>query len=213
MSNHVRRVRSDDLVKPFPDRRWDFYKTDRQVNEGDQADPSAGGGSDGSIFPVSPIQGFTYSVGDSSHPAAVQLFNPGGSGVDLWVYELALSFVTHATSAVCFGKRTVSPTTLVTPYAAALQRLDEQDATAIKAKMYGWTTSTGITIITESDGQFPFVDGIEGNAGVRPYAIREAGQFPIIIEPGSALEFTADTNSADTKIRMWALFDEMVRAA
>lgn len=210
---NAKRPRSDDLVKPFPDKRWDFYSTDRQKNEGDLADPGGGSGGSGVLTPVSPIFGFTYSTGDASHPAAVQLFNPGASGVDLVVWELYMSFIAHASSNPCFGKRTDTPTTLVSPYLAALQHLDEQNTDTIHAQMGGWTTGTGITILTESTGIFPFISDVEGNAGFKPYPVRAPGQYPIIVPPGSALEFTADSNSAGTTIRMIAVFDERIRAA
>lgn len=209
----IRKPRSDDLVKPFPDKRWDFYRTDRQVNEGDLADPGGGSGGSTTLVPVSPIFGFTYSTGDASHPAAVQLFNPGASGVDLVVWELYMSFIAHATSLPCFGKRTDTPTTLVSPYLAALQHLDEQNTDTIHAQMGGWTTGTGITILDETTGIFPFISDIEGNAGFKPYPVRAPGQYPIIVPPGEALEFTADSNSAATTIRMIAVFDERLRSA
>jgi hypothetical protein len=207
----IRKPRSDDLVKPFPDKRWDFYRSDRQVNEGDLADPGGGSGNSNFPFPTSPIIGYVFAQGDGSNPAYLQLFNPGASLVDVAIYEMYVWFAAHATGDVVYGKRTDSPVTLVSPNVANLQRMVENDVTPIRSKLYGG--ANGGSIITSTDANFYIPPRVEGDTGFDPYPIRMPMQFPIILRPGQAFEVSADTNSTGTKMRMQVVVDETGAAA
>jgi hypothetical protein len=202
----IKKPRSDDLVQPFPLKRWDFYRTAQAVTQGDQIITGDGGGGNAFPFPESGIIGFIHATGSGAAPAFVRLRNPAGSGVELWVYELGISLALHATSATIFGQRTSTPTSLSSPLVGAPQRLDEQDITPILGVLEG-KDGAG-TILTESTGIFPANGTTEGNSGWKPYPIRQALEAPIIILPGSAIEFTADTNSASTKLRLMPVWDE-----
>jgi hypothetical protein len=198
--------RSDDKISPFPIKRWDYYSTARQKNEGDLADP--GGGSGSAIpMPTSGIIGYTFSVGDGTHPAYLQLLNPTVDQ-DIAIYEMYIAIALHATSATIYGKRTDTPVTLSTPHIGNLTRMIEDDITPIHAKLYGANGAGGV-VIPESDAHHYIPPALEGSQGWKPYAIRGPLMFPLILKPGQAYEVSADTASAATKLRMSVVIDQV----
>lgn len=180
------------------------------MNEGDLADPGGGSG-DSLPGPKSGIIGWVKGTGNGAGAVGrVQIYNPGGSGVNVLVYELYLSWAKHFTSAVSYGKRFSSPTSISSPYVGALIRLDETDITPIKSFLYGGSAGSAIA---EANAEV-FIPGapIEGGSGWQPYMVRGPGMAPIIIEPGNSWEATCDTDSVDSTLRLNTVFDEVVVA-
>ena len=207
------------VIAPAAEPRYDQQNEDRwrqiveqalrdlaasvQVTVGGEIDIGGGAGP----FPVSPIIGFVHASGSGAAPAYLQLLNPGGSGKNLLIYELSVGFVIHATAATIYGRRTSSPVSLTTPVEGNPIHLDEQDVTSIIGKIYG-KDGAG-SILTDSGGNFAANGIIEGSTGWKPYPIRTPLAQPILVKPGSAVEFSADSNSASTKIRLYAVWDEI----
>lgn len=156
-------------------------------------------------FPNSGIIGWNAATGNGTNPAYLQLLNPSGSGINLSVYEMYVSFVAHATNTDIYGKITSTPATLTSPNTAALQRMDENDSAPIKSKLY--SGAVGGSILTTGD--FVISGGtIEGGSGFTPFPIRTPFSFPIILPPGWAVEISADTASIGTTIRAQVVLDE-----
>ena len=205
----IKRPRSDDLVSPFPIKRWDHYNNPRVEEfqaEGTQAGGAGGGGTD-FPFPVSAITGWTKAVGDGTDPAYIQLLNPIGSTIRVAIYEFYVSFITHATGATIFAKKTASPVTLVSPLAWSPQHMNPQDISAIQALLYGG--ADGGSVIPEGDAHW-YIPALseEGQADWMPFSIREPLVTPVYLNPGEALEISADTNSTGTSLRAWTTIDQ-----
>jgi hypothetical protein len=167
------------------------------------------GGGGGGPFPTSGIIGWVKATGDGAgNPAYIQLLNPADSGVNVFIYEFYVSFIAHATAATCYAMRTDAPVTLVDPLEAALQRLDEQDVTAIQSQLLGG--NDGGAVIVEADGQFYIPAGAEeGQDQFRPWPLRTVGETPLVLQPGESLELSADDDDVLTTIRAWVVVDEI----
>lgn len=201
-----RRPRSDDLVQAFPNKRWDHYNDVQRLVQGEE---TGGGGLSGAgPFPRSGIFGWVKATGDGiGNPAYIQWLNPDGSGVNVAIYELYVSYIAHASAATIYARKSATPVTLVLPLAAALQHLDEQDVTTIHSFLLGG--NDGGAVIGESGAHF-YIPAIvpEGEDQWKPFEIRGVGMSPLILGPGEAFELSADDDDVLTTIRVWGVVSE-----
>lgn len=205
----IRKPRTDDLVSPFPIKRWDKYNEPRVEEFQSEGTLTGGGGVNaGGPFPRSGIMGWVKATGDGmGNPAYIQWLNPIGSGVNVAIYELYVSYIAHATAATIYARKSTSPVTLVSPLSAALQHLDEQDVTTIYSFLLGG--NDGGAVIGESGAHF-YVPAIvvEGQDQWKPFPIRGVGMSPLILGPGEAFEISADDDDVLTTIRVWGVVSE-----
>lgn len=207
----IHKPRSDDLVSPFPIKRWDHYLNPRVEEFQSEGTQTGGGGGTDFPFPTSGIIGWTKAVGDGAgNPAYIQLLNPPGSGIIVGVYEFYVSFIAHATSATIYAKRTDTPVTLVSPLAADLQRLDEQDITAIYSKLYGGNDGGAVILEANAHWYIPALP-IEGQDNWKPFNLREPLTPPVFLDEGEAIEVSADDDDALTSLRAWTVIDEVAK--
>ena len=160
-------------------------------------------------IPISAIHGMVNTAGDATHGPFVQLLNPGGSGVNLRIYEIRIGCTKPTgTSRLRIARRS-SPLTLAgTVTTALLERRNSLDATAIAATLKGCTAVSG-TIPTEA--QSFWFDRVTGD-GTAPYSevpIIVPMAFPITVVPGSAIEFFDPDAAAANLARMYAVWDEI----
>lgn len=166
------------------------------------------GGTFAGPFPASPVFGEAHTVGDSTHPARIQLKNPIGSGVNLMVYEMYLSntIITTGTG-LLLGVRTASPTTMTgISDTANLIHLDEDNVSTIHATLVAGPNGSALT---EATADFAATSTAEGQAAFKTYPIRSPAGFAIKVDPGSAIEFTTTVNGTGDGFRLWAVWDEV----
>lgn len=161
------------------------------------------------IIPVSAIHGMVNTAGDATHGPFIQLLNPGGSGVNVRLYEIRVgSTISAGTSRFRMARRTSPLTFGGTTTTGLVSRRDELDATAIAATLKGCTAIAG-TLPTEAES-FWF-DRVPGD-GSAPYAetpIIVPLSFPLTLKPGTALEFFNPDAAAANLARLYAVWDEI----
>lgn len=158
-------------------------------------------------IPSSPIHGFIAQVGDATHPAFVQLKNPGGSGKRLIIYELTVGALVAPTNRFK-ARRTASPLTLAGATTTALvEHRDETDASSIVGVLAGCTAIA--STFAESASFWFEKPATQGVAGYMPLWIVRPGAHPIIVKAGSALELLAADNSATIGLAVYAVWDEL----
>jgi hypothetical protein len=160
-------------------------------------------------IPRSAIHGMVNTPGDASHPPLIQLLNPGGSTVDLVIYEIAIG--QEGITNRMRMRRTNAPLTGAGSQTVGLvARMDERDATAIAATLSGWSGTT-VTGITEANSFWFDKTPAAGGAGYLEQPIVRWTGFPLIVKPGSGLEFCATDNGTGVLIRMRVVWDEYTR--
>jgi hypothetical protein len=173
-----------------------------------------GGGGGGTVtpispFPVSPVIGVVSGAGSTSYPAFIQYLNPSGSGVQVQIFEMYLSIIVNGGSDAFRGWRTDSPVDLSSesPTTASLLRMDEEDVTTIHSILQ--SASTGGTIISEDDANFAVNAHDEGAAGWEMTPIILPMEAPLVVDEGSAVEFSAPVTGSDSSFRLYIKADEI----
>lgn len=164
-------------------------------------------------IPSSPVHGAVITAGDATHGPFVQLLNPGGSGVNLFLYELRIGLDIASGTSRIRVRRTASPMTLGgTQTTGTLERRDSRNISTIHATLIGCTAVSG-TLFAESVS--PWFDKIPaaGGGGTEPYHGRVIApqSFPWIVVPGSAIEIANPDASATNVLRVFAVWDELTQ--
>jgi len=132
--------------------------------------------------------------------------------VDLVIYEILLG--QEGLTARARLRRTNAPLTGAGTQSVGLTaRMDERDATAIQATLSGWTATT-TTAITDANSFWFDKTATAGGAGYLEQPIVRPTGYPLIVKPGSALEYSADQTldqAAAKLIRIRVIWDEYTR--
>jgi hypothetical protein len=160
-------------------------------------------------IPRSPIHAMVNTVGDATHSPLIQLLNPTLSAIDLVIYEIYVG--QEGITNRMRMRRTSAPLTGAGTQTVGLTaRMDERDATAIQATLSGWT-ATVVTGITEANSFWFDKTATAGGAGYLEQPIIRPGAYPLIVKPGSGLEFCATDLGAAVTIRLRVVWDEYTR--
>jgi hypothetical protein len=160
-------------------------------------------------IPRSPIHAMVNTPGDATHSPLIQLLNPGASGVDIVIYEITIG--QEGITNRMRMRRTNAPLTGAGTQSIGLTaRMDERDATAIVGTLSGWT-ATVVTGITEANSFWFDKPATAGGAGYLEQPIIRPGAYPLILKPGSGLEFCATDLGAAVLARLRAVWDEYPR--
>jgi len=145
------------------------------------------------------------TVGDATHPPFIQL-KPPASGFALRIFELRIGFAGAQTNRARL-RRTASPSTISgTVTTATLFHLDQVDTSTIQAVLSGGTTVAGFT---EANSFWYDKTTIDTQAGYQETVILRPWSYPLIVSPGSALEYCSGDNSATQHARLYAVWDEI----
>lgn len=160
-------------------------------------------------IPISPIHGMVNTVGDATHSPLIQLLNPGGSNKDIVIYEISIG--QEGITNRMRMRRTSAPLTGAgTQTTGLVARMDERDVTAISGTLNGFT-ATVVTGITEANSFWFDKTPAAGGAGYLEQPIIRPGAYPLVLKPGSGLEFCATDLGAGVTIRLRAVWDEYLR--
>lgn len=159
-------------------------------------------------IPVSPIHGAVNTLGDATHRAFVQLKNPSGSNVNMYIYELRIGG--SAAAERWRLRRTSSPLAMAgTTTTATLSRRNENDASSILGILQGCTAVATQPPFAESDSFWYDRITKDADVGYQQTPIVIPLAHPLIVKAGSAVEFCSDAaNSSAINIRMYAVWDE-----
>lgn len=160
-------------------------------------------------IPRSPIHAMVTTPGDATHSPLIQLLNPGGSAVDIVIYEITIG-QEGITNRMRMRRVGTPLTGLGTQAIGLTARMDERDATAIQGTLSGWT-ATVVTAITEANSFWFDKPATAGGAGYLAQPIIRPGAYPLILKPGSGLEFCATDLGAGVQARLRAVWDEYLR--
>jgi hypothetical protein len=162
-------------------------------------------------IPTSVIHGTVQTAGDATHGPFIQLLNPGGSGVNLFVYELRIAVDIASGTSRIRVRRTASPMTLGgTQTTGTIEHRDSRNVAAIKATLIGCTAVSG-TLFTEAVSAWFDKIPAAGGSGVEPYhgKVLIPQTFPWIVVPGSAIEIANPDASATNFLRAFPVWDEL----
>jgi len=168
------------------------------------------------FLPVAPFYGIAFTGGAINAPGIVQLYNPSGSGVTAWVYEMTIQ----------------TPIGLVNPDRPPNLRMRRSTATMQRGLGYTegtYTTmrpdpsytsasSVSFTAFNFPSGASIFQDNVsqwlgwvvaEGQDGQQPTYIRQGhNAFPMSVQPGTAIEFQPNYQGTTNIVKVSLLWTE-----
>ena len=168
------------------------------------------------FLPVAPFYGIAQTGGSVNSPGVVQLYNPVGSGVTVWVYEATIGTPQSLTNpfrppSLRMRRSTASMTRGggFTEGIYSTMRPDPSFTSASSVSFSAWNFTSGASIFQDDQSQWFAWPTVEGQNGWQPTYVRQGNNcFPISIQAGSALEFQPNFQGVTNTIKINMLWTE-----
>ena len=167
-------------------------------------------------LPVAPFSGMAHTGGSVNSPGVIQLYNPVGSGVTGWVYEISILTPSGLTCdfrpASVRMRRTTDPLTRGGGSSDGIYTTMRPDPSYTSNSSLTFTSfsfTSAASIFQDNQAQWFALPRAEGQNGWQPTYVRPGYDcFPISIQPGSALEFQPNFQGTTNFIKTLILWTE-----
>ena len=168
------------------------------------------------FVPVAPFYGVAFTGGAINAPGVVQLYNPVGSGVTIAVYEMTLQttvgLVNPDRPPNLRMRRSTSSMSRGPGFTEGIYttfRPDPSYTSASSASFSAFNFPSGGSIFQDNQAQWLAWPSVEGNDGWQPTYVRQGhNNFPLTIQPGTALEFQPNYQGTTNIIKVALLWTE-----